>query len=68
MHGLGVNAGKTISIHAPRKGSDEMDGEPEEGTEYFNPRSPQGERPDGGRHTVGDCNNFNPRSPQGERP
>ena len=38
--------GSTISIHAPRVGSDIIEGGAEGGLNYFNPRSPCGERHD----------------------
>ena len=58
---------QTISIHAPRTGSDH--GSVGHGTDrgYFNPRSPHGERRDTKRITKR-RNDFNPRSPHGERP
>ena len=55
-----------ISIHAPRAGSDDCPQFDDGRAQYFNPRSPCGERrgwvrvPDSRR-------NFNPRSPCGER-
>ena len=57
----------SISIHAPRKGSDGRTSARRTSAKHFNPRSPQGER-----HTsswLHKCQNghFNPRSPQGER-
>ena len=55
-----------ISIHAPRRGSDELTyGQMLEQSD-FNPRSPQGERL---KSFVehGFVIDFNPRSPQGER-
>ena len=56
----------TISIHAPHAGSDHRRVEQHTGEDYFNPRSPCGERPLHG--SVAWCeNNFNPRSPCGER-
>ena len=56
-----------ISIHAPRVGSDRSDAESCPKADYFNPRSPRGERPVKVGNEV-DGNNFNPRSPRGERP
>ena len=35
---------------------------------YFNPRSPDGERPASQRRLLPDLQHFNPRSPDGERP
>ena len=55
-----------ISIHAPRTGSDISYAVPIIPSDYFNPRSPHGERhylPAEYRELV----NFNPRSPHGER-
>ena len=57
---------KSISIHAPRTGSDFCRRLPAPRGQYFNPRSPHGERlricrSNGGRKY------FNPRSPHGER-
>ena len=55
-----------ISIHAPRMGSDHPARTGFEVIVYFNPRSPDGERP-----WRGTCRyaypHFNPRSPDGER-
>ena len=58
---------RAISIHAPRMGSDGVAACPLASSDYFNPRSPDGER-------HGTCappsyfvENFNPRSPDGER-
>ena len=57
----------TISIHAPRAGSDEGLQKRGQHQTYFNPRSPCGERPfmclPPSRRRY-----FNPRSPCGERP
>ena len=56
-----------ISIHAPRRGSDQSAGAPDIRWSDFNPRSPQGERPK--KINVNPTIfHFNPRSPQGERP
>ena len=58
----------TISIHAPRMGSDTARIRLTGGSSYFNPRSPHGER----RLCLLILENkllyFNPRSPHGERP
>ena len=55
-----------ISIHAPRMGSDGCRQFQRDVAAYFNPRSPDGERP--GRVTViRRGGHFNPRSPDGER-
>ena len=55
-----------ISIHAPLAGSDYFCAHFCNKLQYFNPRSPRGER----LHELADsciCNDFNPRSPRGER-
>ena len=44
MAGLAKRAGQSISIHAPRTGSDETRRNVTDISEYFNPRSPHGER------------------------
>ena len=56
----------SISIHAPRTGSDRESPAHGAGLHYFNPRSPHGERhaPHQRRPSAFD---FNPRSPHGER-
>ena len=57
-----------ISIHAPRMGSDRARARrPQLMAGYFNPRSPDGERPRPGRTRPGRIPYFNPRSPDGER-
>ena len=58
--------GQCISIHAPRVGSDAIASAIALAANYFNPRSPRGERQ---LRNVGgiDARNFNPRSPRGER-
>ena len=56
-----------ISIHAPRVGSDVLCGQLGAERQYFNPRSPCGERRKG-RAAVCFHGHFNPRSPCGERP
>ena len=56
-----------ISIHAPRMGSDLNVKITDAPTIYFNPRSPDGERP---LRLAPECHRyhyFNPRSPDGER-
>ena len=62
-----MNRARTISIHAPRTGSDSPPSRRPPSAQYFNPRSPHGER----RHlrAAGRCadKHFNPRSPHGER-
>ena len=61
-----LNDRRIISIHAPRTGSDGTSAERLCGHDYFNPRSPHGERQNNGRQ----CflrHHFNPRSPHGER-
>ena len=55
-----------ISIHAPRVGSDCLEGRVEYDARYFNPRSPCGERRCWYSALVL-CIYFNPRSPCGER-
>ena len=55
-----------ISIHAPLAGSDPGACSPCPPPEYFNPRSPCGERPRDPDSRTGACD-FNPRSPCGER-
>ena len=57
-----------ISIHAPRMGSDVPSGSTTVPSMYFNPRSPDGERPRVFVFAVPATANFNPRSPDGERP
>ena len=57
----------SISIHAPRGGSDGRGGLPEIGDIDFNPRSPWGERRAFIVLAPPYCNDFNPRSPWGER-
>ena len=57
----------SISIHAPRGGSDSTRRTPDRRNSYFNPRSPWGERPLHS-HQSSTCRRyFNPRSPWGER-
>ena len=56
----------SISIHAPRVGSDTRAAAASTSSHYFNPRSPCGERRSRPVVHVGRCN-FNPRSPCGER-
>ena len=58
---------RPISIHAPRTGSDAERWPLLSGLQYFNPRSPHGERRNR-RHHSRPPQNFNPRSPHGERP
>ena len=55
-----------ISIHAPRGGSDKNQYQKDDGSRYFNPRSPWGERPEYTSYMAA-INYFNPRSPWGER-
>ena len=57
----------TISIHAPRGGSDLAHETKHLLISDFNPRSPWGERPGAFGATL-DALDFNPRSPWGERP
>ena len=56
----------SISIHAPRTGSDHSQLCGRKPAEYFNPRSPHGERRDIYAYNCAG-KNFNPRSPHGER-
>ena len=56
-----------ISIHAPRTGSDISYAVPIIPSDYFNPRSPHGERQKE-RLITAEAEHFNPRSPHGERP
>ena len=44
-----ANTDPSISIHAPREGSDAQLGAASHSRPYFYPRSPRGERPWGGR-------------------
>ena len=66
VHAVLLVALVPISIHAPRTGSDAERWPLLSGLQYFNPRSPHGERPVrvGGNSQT--CY-FNPRSPHGER-
>ena len=57
----------TISIHAPRMGSDYCGITCTSRRAYFNPRSPDGERPRAPRCSTRTSRYFNPRSPDGER-
>ena len=57
----------TISIHAPRAGSDRSMPLSRMTCRYFNPRSPCGERLLGFLLLITSPKNFNPRSPCGER-
>ena len=57
-----------ISIHAPRTGSDPANVARRRARNYFNPRSPHGERRIIARVVqLVNAFNFNPRSPHGER-
>ena len=58
----------SISIHAPRTGSDASVVMAAPGSADFNPRSPHGERQLRIRQPREHCLHFNPRSPHGERP
>ena len=66
MYGEAIDL-RIISIHAPRGGSDGQARNGDSNSDYFNPRSPWGER-----HPLDTafCKAlyFNPRSPWGERP
>ena len=57
----------TISIHAPRTGSDGADVRRGGQGQHFNPRSPHGERPLTQAIPRRMQRDFNPRSPHGER-
>ena len=57
---------ESISIHAPRVGSDSRSQRMKAGSTNFNPRSPRGERQDV-LEKIWIYRNFNPRSPRGER-
>ena len=56
----------TISIHAPRTGSDANTGATADSVTHFNPRSPHGERLPKNFSCIRSTH-FNPRSPHGER-
>ena len=64
--GDGARLLRRISIHAPRTGSDTPSAAGSSGLEYFNPRSPHGERRKVSNQD-GLSFDFNPRSPHGER-
>ena len=57
----------TISIHAPRTGSDSPVTVLYSVSRYFNPRSPHGERLYAQQMIRAHKSHFNPRSPHGER-
>ena len=57
----------SISIHAPRTGSDRRPYSFQHAANYFNPRSPHGERQDDVSALEAQRPHFNPRSPHGER-
>ena len=57
----------SISIHAPREGSDRSQRMATRRRQHFYPRSPRGERL-GGFTVFPSPTNFYPRSPRGERP
>ena len=63
----GLNSGCSISIHAPRVGSDRRNTLHFIKGKDFNPRSPCGERRDNDSAPDMSALNFNPRSPCGER-
>ena len=58
---------ESISIHAPRTGSDGHCRPSSCPSSYFNPRSPHGERRARSRRAADLLQHFNPRSPHGER-
>ena len=66
--GPAAQKGVSISIHAPRVGSDWRLWLHHPPRQYFNPRSPCGERRAGRTPQGEDHLYFNPRSPCGERP
>ena len=57
----------SISIHAPREGSDFAELLPSARGHYFYPRSPRGERRLGAHRLSAGLGDFYPRSPRGER-
>ena len=57
----------SISIHAPREGSDIQSWSWRQTLDDFYPRSPRGERPAKVRYVAELTKNFYPRSPRGER-
>ena len=59
--------GISISIHAPREGSDDCFPKSVHPRAYFNPRSPRGERLSWHKPAEIRKFHFNPRSPRGER-
>ena len=63
----GAGADATISIHAPREGSDRPGQLRRSGKRHFYPRSPRGERPGPQDDAPAGGKNFYPRSPRGER-
>ena len=63
-----TTAEQSISIHAPRMGSDFPMSTISSIVCDFNPRSPDGERPAYRMRFEVHPNDFNPRSPDGERP
>ncbi len=62
-----IRRGKSISIHAPRVGSDLLRAAIARAVTHFNPRSPCGERPPIFQTPDPRTLYFNPRSPCGER-
>ncbi len=63
----GPDALIVISIHAPREGSDSAEAAGKRLPPYFYPRSPRGERRQGGLCPAAGRPDFYPRSPRGER-
>ena len=62
-----ISCHKYISIHAPSTGSDAERWPLLSGLQYFNPRSPHGERQGAEKRDCREPEDFNPRSPHGER-
>ena len=65
--GTSIRRTSTVSIHAPREGSDNVPVRLYGIPLRFNPRSPRGERQNRSRQ-LNVQSSFNPRSPRGERP
>ena len=67
VHAGGQSPGRSISIHAPREGSDPAAVQASCGWPNFYPRSPRGERPPARWDRSSTRRHFYPRSPRGER-
>ena len=65
--GCPYNSQRLISTHAPRTGSDCHNFLLDYIQQYFNPRSPHGERRSSQKRLISPLCDFNPRSPHGER-